>query len=82
MKAFCSKHEVNIIQQREHQNFNNKAFMNDLQYTLLVELSHGCSTVTGITLQQSLAQIFNSNNNNNNNDNENNNYDNNNNTLF
>ena len=51
MKAFCSKHEVNIIQQREHQNFNNKAFMNDLQYTLLVELSHGCSTVTGITLQ-------------------------------
>ena len=52
--------------------------MNDLQYTLLVELSHGCSTVTGITLRQSLAQIFNSNNNNN----KNNNYNNNNNTLF
>ena len=33
MKVFCSKHEVNIIQQQEYKNFNNKAFMNDLQYT-------------------------------------------------
>ena len=50
---------------------------------LLVELSHGCSTVTGITLQQSLAQIFNSNNYNDNNDNNiNNKNNNNNNTLF
>ena len=37
MKVFCSKHEVNIIQQREYKNFNNKAFMNDLQYTCFQE---------------------------------------------
>ena len=37
MEVFCSKHEVNIIQQREYKNFNNKAFMNDLQYTCFQE---------------------------------------------
>ena len=54
---------------------------------LLAELSHGCSTVTGIILQESVAQIFSTNNddddsnniNNNNNDNNNNNNSNNNN---
>ena len=37
MEDFYSKHKVNIIQQREYKNFNNEAFMNDLQYTCLQE---------------------------------------------
>ena len=37
MKVFCSNHEVNVMQQREHKNFNNEAFMNDLQYTCFQE---------------------------------------------
>ena len=44
---------------------------------LLVEVSHGCSTVTGIILQQSVAQIISTNNDdddNNNNNNNNNNF--------
>ena len=53
---------------------------------LLVEVSHGCSTVTGIILQQSVAQIFSTNNddddNNNNNDNNNKNSNNNNNNFI
>ena len=33
IKVFCSKYKVNIIQLREYKNFNNEAFMNDLQQT-------------------------------------------------
>ena len=37
MKVFCSKHKANIIQQRDYKDFNNEAFMKDLQCTCYQE---------------------------------------------
>ena len=56
MKVFCSKHKVNIIQQREYKNFNNEAFMNDIQYTCFQE--YNFETLPSENVKEILDEIL------------------------
>ena len=56
MKVFCSKHEVNIIQQREYKNFKNKAFMNAIQYKYFQE--HNFETLSSENVKEILDELL------------------------